>query len=85
MVLQMMVIANVLTTRTVSVFTEFKNPFELLPHTAQTKKLDDEIDSFRSDMNKIDDAFDKENQRAQGPKYPYIHLMPRNIDASLSI
>jgi hypothetical protein len=81
----MLALMNVLTTRTVPTFLYFNNPFaklekshEVTNATQAHAKLIETFEGIEADINAL-------NSNNSIRPIPYVHLLPSNIDPSLSI
>ncbi|CDW84295.1 arachidonate 15-lipoxygenase [Stylonychia lemnae] len=76
-------IANVLTTRTVQTFNDWSSPFTRARHDVEANIASHQAHTeFVAEMKQVQESFTRDNETSQ---FRYIHLLPSNIDISLSI
>ena len=73
---------NLLTSRTVPNLLEFPDPFVQMVKSPNVVNAENVHKDFYADILRIEDEIKGDNAHA---KYPYVHLLPSNVDASLSI
>jgi hypothetical protein len=77
-------IVNNLTTRTVPTLMTLRSPFLYQEHGDDNgiPQAEKAFESFRTKLNLIEKDITETNKNS---KYPYVFLLPSNIDASISI
>ena len=82
-------IANALTTRTVQSFISWLTPFGECSKSDKTENSKTAFDKFKKTVIDIENTIIKMNnnddKEEKDKRFEYVHLLPSNIDISLSI
>lgn len=78
----MILIANVLTSRTVQTLANWMTPFAELHSGESTRKSREAFDRFKERILEIENEIVEDNSKTP---YPYFHLQPSHVDISISI
>lgn len=77
-------VANILTTRTVNTLVDWSSPFGRARHDVHANQVSSQAHAeLVAQMREVQKKFEEDNLNT--PSFRYIHLLPSNIDISISI